>query len=127
MYSSFVEADINGYILKLENAQTDYQKAIGLMYRQNLASNSGMFFEFDKPQIVECWMKNVYVYLDMIFLIDGYVVDIIHNTYPWHIKPNLTYICSSPSNQLIETRGGLCAELEVSKEDYINLSLLSNK
>lgn len=52
----------------VEVAATDAQKAAGLMNREGLGENAGMWFVFDTAGIYEFWMKDTKVDLDWIFV-----------------------------------------------------------
>jgi uncharacterized membrane protein (UPF0127 family) len=68
---------IAGGVLSVEFARTDEQRAMGLMFRDFLATNAGMVFVFDPPSTPAFYMKNTRVPLDILF-VDGTmtVVDI---------------------------------------------------
>jgi len=67
----------------VEMADTDEQRARGLMYRKALPEGQGMLFDFKQEQPVSFWMKNTYVSLDMIFIrADGRILRIAENTEP---------------------------------------------
>ena len=52
----------------LELAQTQEEKAQGLMYRESLAENQWMLFLYDQEESYSFWMKNTLIPLDMIRL-----------------------------------------------------------
>lgn len=51
----------------VELADTDAERARGLMFREKLASSAGMLFVYDRPGRAAFWMKNTLIPLDMIF------------------------------------------------------------
>ncbi|WKB52850.1 DUF192 domain-containing protein [Eleftheria terrae] len=64
-------------VVQAEVAQTDEQRATGLMYRKSLGQHEGMLFVFDEPATQCFWMKNTLVPLSIAFLDDqGRVVNI---------------------------------------------------
>jgi len=68
----------------IEVAMTDQERALGLMFRRNLAADAGMLFLYDRPQPVSMWMKNTFIPLDMIFIgAGGKVHRIESNTEPF--------------------------------------------
>ena len=70
-------------ILKLEIADTDEARIKGLMNREVLNKNTGMLFDFGKPDYYSMWMKNTLIPLDMIFFNEkGKVIKTTHNRKP---------------------------------------------
>ena len=67
----------------VEIADSSIERTKGLMFRDSLGENNGMFFVFDEPGIYSFWMKNTLVRLDII-LLDKYmnVVFIEKNALP---------------------------------------------
>lgn len=59
----------------VEVAVTPPEREKGLMFRQSLAANSGMLFMFPKAEVVEFWMKDTILPLDMIFIRANGVAD----------------------------------------------------
>ena len=65
------------HIVKAEVAQTNEQRAIGLMHRKDMGTNEGMLFVFEQPGVQCFWMKNTLLPLSIAFLQDdGTVVNI---------------------------------------------------
>lgn len=55
-------------VVFVEVADTQEGRARGLMFRQTLASNAGMLFVFEEPQIPGFYMKNTPLPLDILFI-----------------------------------------------------------
>ena len=51
----------------VEVADTDAERATGLMNRPKMAMSAGMLFVYDTPRRASFWMKNTLIPLDMIF------------------------------------------------------------
>lgn len=53
--------------LQVMVARSELEKQTGLMYRTALPANEGMLFCYGKPQIMNFWMKNTRIPLDIVF------------------------------------------------------------
>jgi uncharacterized protein len=70
-----LNADIHN--IQAEVAQSDDQRATGLMFRKEMEPNAGMLFVFDQPEAHCFWMKNTLLPLSIAFIADdGTVVNI---------------------------------------------------
>ncbi|MBU2977647.1 DUF192 domain-containing protein [Alteromonas sp. C1M14] len=68
---------INDKPLTVEFANTQEQRARGMMYRKSLCDDCGMLFYFSPPRQASMWMKNTYVALDVAFIDrNGVITDI---------------------------------------------------
>lgn len=61
----------------IEWAVTPEERARGLMFRESMAADHGMIFDFGSDRPVAFWMKNTPLALDMIFIRDDGTVDSI--------------------------------------------------
>ena len=58
----------------VEVAKTIEERRRGLMYRKKLLNNEGMLFIFPREKIIQLWMKNTYIPLDVIFISENKVI-----------------------------------------------------
>ena len=58
----------------VEVAKTIQERRSGLMYRKKLLNNEGMLFIFPSENIIQLWMKNTYIPLDVIFISKNKVI-----------------------------------------------------
>ena len=69
-------------LVKAEIAQTQEERSKGLMYRKELPDGEGMFFIFERDEVLSFWMKNTFVPLSIAFITsDGRIVE-IRDMYP---------------------------------------------
>lgn len=117
-------AQLKDETFELEVTQTPQQQALGLMFRSELPANRGMLFPFSRPRRASFWMKDVPVGLDMVFIYENQVVDII-TAPPCVEEPCETY---GPGNQIVdqvlEIRAGRAAEIGLQPGDTIEIQPL---
>jgi len=54
--------------VRVEIAMTEQTRLRGLMFRDNLAENSGMLFGYPRPEVSAMWMKNTKIALSVAFI-----------------------------------------------------------
>jgi len=113
------QAEISGQVINLEVAKTPQEQTMGLMYRTELADDRGMLFSFDPPRIVNFWMKNCKISLDMIFIRSSVVKAISIDVPPCVAEPCPIYGSGISVDQVIELRGGRSRELDLKVGDRI--------
>lgn len=111
---------------ELEVAATQEQQQLGLMYRDFLPDNRGMLFEFEPARPVSFWMKNCLINLDIIFLKDGVVQAIARDVPPCETEPCPTYGTPRDIDQVIEIRGGLSDEINLTEGDEMTVSFIES-
>ena len=104
---------------KVEFAKTEEERRIGLMFREELADDAGMLFDFGPdPQPVSMWMKNTLIPLDMAFIDEhGEIVRITAMTTPQSLE---SIKSGGPVIGVLEVRGGRFAELGVKPGDTVS-------
>ncbi len=112
---------VKDQIIELEVARTPEQQEKGLMYRTSLSKNRGMLFTFPTPRLTRFWMKNVFISLDMVFLKDGVIKEILADVPPCKADPCPIYGPDSLVDQVIELPGGRAGELGLKPGDRIRI------
>lgn len=97
---------IDDQTFQLEVARTTEQLDTGLMGRTSLPANQGMLFVISPERAMTFWMKNTDLGLDIIFLRNGIVTDIVHNAAPCQQAHCPTYSSPGPVDQVIELNAG---------------------
>lgn len=65
------------HLIQAEVAQSQEQRAIGLMHRRSMPTHAGMLFAFEEPGVQCFWMKNTLLPLSIAFVADdGSIVNI---------------------------------------------------
>ena len=71
------------HVFQVELALTPEERSQGLMFRQKLAPDRGMLFDFEQPQRITMWMRNTFISLDMLFIdTGGTIIRIAPRTIP---------------------------------------------
>lgn len=93
--------------VEVEIADSEAERATGLMFRESLGENQGMLFVFPSDTQSSFWMRNTLISLDMVFIdVNGLVVDLIENATPESdtlLTPRQSY------RYVLEVNGGFAA------------------
>ncbi len=111
-------ADGKAHKFNVEVANSDEEKAYGLMFRHYIAPDAGMIFLFEPPEVIQMWMKNTFISLDMVFLDrDGKVTYVKENA-----QPQSEDIIASPglASAVIELKGGDAKALNIRNGDTVD-------
>ncbi|MGE5538811.1 MAG: DUF192 domain-containing protein [Gemmatimonas sp.] len=101
----------------VEVASRPDERERGLMYRQSLAADAGMLFDFGIDQPVSMWMKNTFIPLDMLFITaDGTVTKIAADTVPQSLA---TIPSERPVRAVLEIKGGEAARQGIAPGDRV--------
>lgn len=127
-------------VIELEVAQTPQQQSKGLMFREALPDNRGMFFPFSEARLSRFWMHQVPVALDMVFLKQSEkpgqtenstrkVVAIANSAPPCKVEPKECPLYGPDTfvDGVIELRAGRAKELGLEKGDSVEIRFLEPK
>jgi len=100
-----------------EIAADDRERAIGLMFREEMAEDRGMLFLFGGESERHFWMKNTPLPLDIIFIAaDGTIVSIAEDTTPFSesVIPS-----NGPAKFVFEVNSGVTEKLGIAAGDRV--------
>lgn len=112
--------------LFIEVAKTKTEKEKGLSYRQTLANNHGMVFDFtnQQPQLYGFWMKEMRFPLDFIWVRNYTVIGITSNVSIPTSNSELThYFPPSPVDIVIEVNAGWTEKNHIQIGDQVHSNL----
>lgn len=113
--------EINDISIEVELAETNEEKARGLMYREYLDEMSGMLFIFDDEDYKSFWMKNTLIPLDMIFInSDNKIIDIT-TMQPCESDPCGSYTSKERAKYVLEVNHGFAERFNISEGDFVKI------
>lgn len=112
------------HVIDIEIADSPDETTQGLMFRESLAENTGMLFDFGEPREPNMWMKNTLIPLDMLFLDqEGTIVAIARNARPHSLKrisPGMAV------KGVLELNGGATDRLEIKPGATVRHAIFNN-
>lgn len=103
--------------IDIEIAETDEERARGLMGRRQMGYDRGMLFIFDETNTSGFWMKNTPMPLDIVFVgPDSQVVSIARRTTPFSEE---TIEPEGPKRFVVEVRAGFADRYDLSDSTRI--------
>jgi len=103
--------------LLVEFADSDRERAYGLMCRKSVAPDRGMLFDFGTSQPLAFWMRNTLIPLDIIYIkADGRVLSIVRGARPLDERPLPS---GGPARAVLELAAGRAAQLGILPGDRI--------
>jgi uncharacterized membrane protein (UPF0127 family) len=98
-----VELSAGIHLVRAEAAYTFETRARGLMFRESLGPNEGMFFVFPQAEIQCMWMKNTLIPLSVAFLDEKGKVVSISDMRP---QTETSHCAAAPAKFALEMSGG---------------------
>jgi len=111
-------------VFMAEIAATDAQRTRGLMFREELAPDAGMLFDFEVLQPVSMWMRNTLIPLDLLYIREtGEIAKIIGNAQPLSLRPLPS---DFPVIAVLEIAGGRALEAGIRPGDIVRHAMFDN-
>lgn len=102
---------------KVELAETESERAQGLMYRRSLNEDSGMLFLYPRSRRTSMWMKNTFIPLDIIFIDEvGRIIRIAERTIP---ESTQSIPSGGPVKAVLEINAGVSERLGIAVGDQV--------
>jgi uncharacterized protein len=124
--TSELEIDSGGqrHRFTVELARKPEERAVGLMFRTEMAADRGMLFDYEREQPVSMWMKNTFIPLDMLFIrADGRIANIAE----WTTPRSLEEVASKGAvKAVLELNGGTAARLGLKPGDRVRHALFQS-
>lgn len=105
-----------------ELADTLEERTVGLMYREQLDEDKGMFFVFDESKIWGFWMKNTYIPLDMIWISEDFKVVYIAHAVPCLNETCISYRPDKEAKYVLEINSGMTDKYNITLGQKVFLS-----
>lgn len=103
--------------LDIEIADTDSSRNRGLMQRDGLPDQSGMWFIFDQESEQGFWMANTRMALDLIFVrADGHIQSITKYVQPMRTE---TIPSNGPAQYVLEVEAGYSDTVGILEGDFV--------
>ena len=117
----FIQSGDDTTLVYVEIADEPHELNQGLMFRENLELDRGMFFVFDDERTLSFWMKNTLIPLDMLFVdADFRIVDIKENVPPCKEDPCPSYPSEQPAKYVLEVNSGFVLENNIKIDDIVS-------
>lgn len=121
-------ATINNRTFNVKVVKTLKDRQVGLSATNNLPENQGMLFVFEKKDIYPFWMRNMKFPIDIIFIDDNKVVEVIKDAQPpkpgTPISELTIYRPQSKANYVLEINAGLSERYAIKKGDMVTFKNL---
>jgi len=113
-----VKMKIGTQTFDLEIARTSEQQALGLMKRDSMPRDHGMIFVFPEERMLEFWMKDTRIPLDIMYLDSKGKVVSVSQMQPY----DLTSVSSEvPAQYAIELNAGMVKQAGIKSHDILDI------
>ena len=114
----------DGAVFAVEIVDTPEGREKGLVGREELGSDQGMLFIYERDTRPNFWMKGMLIPLDIVWIdADGVVVKVDREVPPSFENPNpFLYFPQSPIRYVLEIQAGRAASAEISVGSIVRFS-----
>ena len=123
VHASGPTAELKGHRFDIEIAADDATRTRGLMFRDSMAADHGMLFEFSDMQPRVFWMKDTHIPLDILFFDQDYkLVSMQQRVPPCRSDPCAQYPSDGPAQYVLELNSGTADKLGVKAGDKLTVT-----
>jgi uncharacterized membrane protein (UPF0127 family) len=109
----------------VEVARSRAEQEQGLMFRESMAEDRGMLFDWGGMVEAAMWMKNTLIPLDMLFIdADGVILDIFASTVPGSLD---VISAGVPVRAVLELNGGTAKRLGLKAGDRVRHPIFTTR
>jgi uncharacterized membrane protein (UPF0127 family) len=120
-----IKTDEATHAFTVEVADTPEAITQGMMFRESMAPDAGMLFDFGEVRQASMWMKNTLISLDMLFIdADGQVIAIARNAVPGSTRSLGPGV---PVRAVLEIPGGRAKELGIQPGDTVQHPIFGSR
>ena len=115
-----IHTESGAHLFTVEWAIEAEERRCGLMFREEMAADHGMVFDFQEEQPVSFWMRNTLISLDMVFIRDnGEVLNVAENMTPLSLE---SVPADGPVRYVLEVVAGTAERLGLAAGDTVDLA-----
>ncbi len=115
-----VQTETGDYIFTVEWAIDPAERSCGLMFREEMAEDHGMIFDFELERPVSFWMRNTLISLDMIFIrASGEVLNVAEGTTPLSLEGVPS---DGPVRYVLEVIAGTADRIGLEPGDMVDIA-----
>lgn len=119
-----IQTEHNNYNLIVDVANTNHEQKKGLMGREHLAEDEGMFFVYKEEINPVFWMKNMKIPLDIIFVSSNNIIQYIEKAVPPCTSEDsecIKYSSPEPVQYVLEVQSGFSDKYGVRVGDFVQI------
>jgi uncharacterized membrane protein (UPF0127 family) len=117
-----IDTSEGSVLVKIEIADSEQERELGLMNRTSLAENAGMMFIFMEPVKTGFWMKDTKIPLSIAFINDNFDIVSILDMDPCEAAPCKVYTPESAYSAALEVNQGAFEKWGVRVGDRVTLT-----
>ncbi len=113
----------NGTTIEVEIADTPESRERGLSFRRSLPEGRGILFVLPEISRPIFWMKNMKFPIDILWLREDVIVDVIKEAPPYGDLPPIRYLPEADADMVLEIPAGAFDRNKLKLGDHLDIQL----